>query len=382
MRLTSTLGTLVIFAILSAASPPTVRGELVHYWSLDNTPNDVVGGIVGTLHGGTSFQSGAPAVPGGGQSAHFDGAAGTYINTHFEPALSESDQLTICLWARLPINASAGTDLLGFEQTGSSTLRIGVRMNDGLRIWAQLRDGNNDATIVESQAGFFDDQWHFIVLSRGNDSIKLYVDGGLADTQADATTAINMAGQMSILIGAEYHVDQQLISRNEFSGDIDEVMYFDEVLTADDVACMFGTPPASGQTDCDSNGQIDVFEVCDGVHTDCNDNGIPDSCELANNDCNANMVPDDCEPDQDDDGVIDDCDNCVDFRNPNQTDIDGDGFGDVCDNCPNIPNVDQADMNEDGVGDICPCPERGDMNDDGLVNAEDIQLFVARVLGS
>lgn len=47
---------------------------------------------------------------------------------------------------------------------------------------------------------------------------------------------------------------------------------------------------------------------------DCNENSIPDSCELAENDCNANELPDDCEPDfdLDGDGFLDDCDACLD----------------------------------------------------------------------
>ena len=37
--------------------------------------------------------------------------------------------------------------------------------------------------------------------------------------------------------------------------------------------------------------------------------------------------------------------------------------------------------NGDGIGDVCPCPERGDMSDDGVVDGNDIALFVERLLG-
>jgi M6 family metalloprotease-like protein len=80
--------------------------------------------------------------------------------------------------------------------------------------------------------------------------------------------------------------------------------------------------------------------------------------------------------DQDSDGAIDGCDNCVDFLypersyNPDQLDTDGDGLGDVCDidddadfvsdstdNCPLIANSTQQDSDGDGLGNACDnCP--------------------------
>ncbi|HRW55910.1 MAG TPA: thrombospondin type 3 repeat-containing protein [Phycisphaerae bacterium] len=97
-------------------------------------------------------------------------------------------------------------------------------------------------------------------------------------------------------------------------------------------------------------------------------------------DCNVNAIPDTCEPDHDNDGIINDCDNCPTLRNPSQTDLDADGVGDLCDNCPEVANLDQLDSNNDSIGDVCPCPMRGDMNDDGIVDSNDIQLFVEKLL--
>lgn len=68
--------------------------------------------------------------------------------------------------------------------------------------------------------------------------------------------------------------------------------------------------------------------------TDCNINGVEDATDLANGtslDCNVNAIPDECEVDTDQDGVIDDCDNCPDVANTDQVDTDNNGIGDVCD---------------------------------------------------
>ena len=73
------------------------------------------------------------------------------------------------------------------------------------------------------------------------------------------------------------------------------------------------------------------------------------------------------EQDSDNDGIVDNQDNCPSISNPNQEDSDGDGVGDACenedsdndgivdgeDNCPNTSNPNQEDSDGDGVGDAC-----------------------------
>ena len=52
-------------------------------------------------------------------------------------------------------------------------------------------------------------------------------------------------------------------------------------------------------TDCNANGVLDSCDLSSGTSDDCNVNGIPDECEITGDpsiDCNANGIPDTCEP--------------------------------------------------------------------------------------
>ncbi len=113
--------------------------------------------------------------------------------------------------------------------------------------------------------------------------------------------------------------------------------------------------------DCDDNDLPDACQANKGITPDCNMNGIPDGCEFAEGtveDCNENRVPDECDPDTDEDGLIDDCDNCELF-NPDQADCQPNGAGDVCD----LAETASMDCNENGVPDECDIATGGSFDE-------------------
>lgn len=60
-----------------------------------------------------------------------------------------------------------------------------------------------------------------------------------------------------------------------------------------------------------------------------------------------------CDEDIDNDGILNEVDNCMRIPNRDQRDSDQDGVGDVCDNCPSKYNPKQTDSDQNGIGDIC-----------------------------
>jgi len=152
----------------------------------------------------------------------------------------------------------------------------------------------------------------------------------------------------------------------------------------------------NADTDADGDGvedALDAFPLDAGETADSDGDGVGDNTDAFPNDPNETMDADgdgignDSDTDDDGDGVVDQQDafplNAEESADTDgdgvgdnadalphdpleTTDTDGDGVGDNADRFPNDPN-EWSDMDGDGVGDNSD----GDIDGDGLVNAED-----------
>lgn len=135
--------------------------------------------------------------------------------------------------------------------------------------------------------------------------------------------------------------------------------------------------------DCNGNGISDELEFCNNevpiaglseCASDCNEDSIPDSCQIQQNDCDDNGVPDECDPDCNDNGIADACesgndcngnqvpDECENDCNANGTPDDCEEFADCNQN--QIPDDCEPDCNENNVPDSCE--EFIDCNENGV----------------
>ena len=121
--------------------------------------------------------------------------------------------------------------------------------------------------------------------------------------------------------------------------------------------------PDDCEPDCNGNGLADDCDIAAGTSADCQPDGIPDECQLADNDCNGNLVPDDCDIAS---GVSADCE-------PNgvpddcEPDCNGNGIADPCD----LAQGTSLDCLPDGIPDECQLGD-GDCNGNGIPDACDL----------
>ncbi|MFC1686010.1 MopE-related protein [Nanoarchaeota archaeon] len=128
--------------------------------------------------------------------------------------------------------------------------------------------------------------------------------------------------------------------------------------------------------DYDNDGVLNDVDNCMFVYNPDQKNsagwGDGDACDCGPNDyyctaedyCITQGTPDpNCNGDMDGDGVLDEFDNCPHDTNPTQSDMDGDGVGTNCDNCYEDYNPTQSNMDGDNYGDACDCQTDGICND-------------------
>ncbi|MBW2313573.1 MAG: thrombospondin type 3 repeat-containing protein [Deltaproteobacteria bacterium] len=152
-----------------------------------------------------------------------------------------------------------------------------------------------------------------------------------------------------------------------------------------DIAFLDGLPIPSfllGR-DTDQDGVLDEDDNCPFVSNagqeDLDLDGPGDVCDVCpadfdpnQEDLDRNGVGDACNDLEDPDGddLADPFDNCPFTANPGQLDTDGDGVGDHCDNCVRDPNPEQGNADGDPRGDVCDyaCADGLDNDGDGFTD--------------
>lgn len=212
---------------------------LINYWLLDGNSTADIGAVSGT---DTNMSYTASSQTGFGQSATF-GATSDIALAAKIPAAAE---FSINVWLKTTastdstlvdnISCSSGGNPWGFcfEMLADGTIEFATRAGT---VWAvfPVTTGtvNNGA-------------WRMVTVTYLNstdaNSAKIYIDGTL-DKQATPTATISSAYTNNTRIGRNSTADTA-----HFVGDLDDVFFFNRVLTATEITNYYNTspPPAAG----------------------------------------------------------------------------------------------------------------------------------------
>jgi hypothetical protein len=123
--------------------------------------------------------------------------------------------------------------------------------------------------------------------------------------------------------------------------------------------------PTPALVDCNGNGQQDAFDIALGTALDCDQSGVPDSCEYgsATTDCNMN-------------GISDLCDVVSAFS----SDLNGNFVPDECECSGDVDGNGRVDV-DDIIDVITSWGDTGnslaDVNNDNVVDAADLVIVLA-----
>ncbi|HAB17350.1 MAG TPA: Calx-beta domain-containing protein [Verrucomicrobiota bacterium] len=193
---------------------------LLSWWRGESNSVDAVTGGIGGMSNGVSFVTGRI-----GTAFRFDGQTGTGVNLGASPALQRSE-FSIEGWLRRGSLAGAsltspGATILGADTGGWNF----VILNSG-----SLAFGRSDASAVESGPVITDLAWHHVAMTRSATEVRYYKDGQLAAT---------LPYQESFVLNQSYGLGGIFPSgRNAFLGDLDEIAFYDRILSAEEIAAV------------------------------------------------------------------------------------------------------------------------------------------------
>lgn len=273
----------------TSGSGVLIEGEaelpsLVSRWLADGNANDSAGDNDGHLVGDTAFKPGV----GGGSAFGFDGGK-DYVRVADAPEL-EPEHVTLSAW----INATGPSGTVEYFAAkgadGTVAASYALYQSSGF-VYFYIYDGTS---FVRSPgiaaADVYDGTWHQLTGTFGDGHVRLYVDGAEVGTgtPTSRTIAYGLPTSNDLTIGRYDHPDLGF----NYIGVIDDVVFFNEALSADQVAYLFSTGiPVTGANRVQGNyigttadGMSAIGNGDTGVRiTDSSGNMIGgDSAELGN----------------------------------------------------------------------------------------------------
>jgi len=234
-----------VVAQTCVAPPP----GLVSWWPGDGNALDIQDGNDGTLQNEATFGPGKV-----GQAFSFDGVD-DYVSIPDDPQLETAGAHTVEAWIRITNQASAGAVLTKYRSNTSEDGWSLVVLDDGT-IEVIVKSDIGQAFFILSTQTVNDGNFHHLAMTWNTNggTVKLYIDGVLTDESLTISGTFS-SNSRNVLIGGRFGPTDDVIVN--FEGDIDEVSFYSQALSATDITAIFNagsagkcrpmcTPPPSG----------------------------------------------------------------------------------------------------------------------------------------
>lgn len=209
--------------------------NLVAYWSFDEGADTTVANLVDTTNKGT-WNAGAAYTAGvSGKAGDFSGAAGVRVDAN-NPILSET-AWSISFWASKDAVVTNTAVISDFVSGVNANLMIGYNAagsDTEFRIYVGSGANTDVAIFTVNQFASGQGWHHYVVTYSAAHALILYVDGvqHSTDTLTYDIGAVESAN--GFMIGA--------YQSYEWNGQIDEVRFYDKVLSTNEVHALYVNP--------------------------------------------------------------------------------------------------------------------------------------------
>jgi hypothetical protein len=211
---------LVVSCVLLLSPVSSVFGDLVGWWTFDETSGSVAADGSGQGNNGTVVGT-ALWVPGKiGGAFQFNGS--TYINCGRAASLNIRDQITIAFWFKV--------------QAFSNTWEVFLAKGDGAYRASRSGGTGNATHFGISASNYFDaptvitdNQWHHYCATYNGATAIIYIDGK-EDARATYSGQIGDSSNYDLLIGENQQATGRLLH-----GLMDDIQIYNNALTVDEI---------------------------------------------------------------------------------------------------------------------------------------------------
>ncbi len=178
------------------ASVHVTGGLVVFYPFTGNTEDSSGNGNHGTNHGATLAADRFGKIA---RAYSFNGN-GNYIAGGNGSSLQISQDITVCLWAKIQPTTHGQVLVNKYLRTSDRGWLVETRADGS--VCFNVRSGAGELNTSGGDFNVFDNKWHFIVGQRHQDTLKIYVDG-LLRSQNKTNSAGDMSCEVDLMIGVQ-----------------------------------------------------------------------------------------------------------------------------------------------------------------------------------